>query len=601
MRPAHAFALGDRLNDSGVTMGLGVNVDVAKLVKGRLLINANSGGGKSYALRRILEQTNGVVPQHVIDPEGEFHTLREKFDVVLAGRPGGQKGDTAAHPKMAAHLAKRMLELGVSVVIDLFELDKNDRILFVKNYLDGLMDAPRALWRPTMVVVDEAPLFCPEKGEGEAVSTDAVINLMTRGRKRGFCGILATQRLSRLHKSAAAEVNNVLIGRTSLDNDLDRAAKTLGYSQHQRALLKKLPPGRFHAFGPAISDEVVIVQMGGIQTTHPEAGEAQPAPAPPRGKIAKVLAELANLADDAAEEAKTTDELKAKVAELELRLKRQIPSNMTSTAPGPRQLEQALAARAREAHGIGYAEGFAKATDNALALAQRTSDACMTALARPQVAISEAVKALCDGIRKGNERARAPKPATVAVPANGTPVVIPVRLNPDVAPEMTYCEITGPEQKILDALAWFEVVGVADPDLAPLAFIAGYSPHTSSFKEARGSLRAKAFVLYANEGRTTLTPDGRRRARPPNLPTTNEAFHEAIISRLPTPEAKVLRCLLPLGSEGLGLAQLAGETGYSPHTSSFKEARGRLRAFGFVEYGSGGTTFASMLMYPEGP
>jgi DNA helicase HerA-like ATPase len=46
-----------------------------------------------------------------------------------------------------------------------------------------------------------------------------VIALMSQGRKRGYCGILATQRLSKLHKDAAAECNNVLIGRTWLDVD----------------------------------------------------------------------------------------------------------------------------------------------------------------------------------------------------------------------------------------------------------------------------------------------------------------------------------------------------------------------------------------------
>jgi hypothetical protein len=42
---------------------------------------------------------------------------------------------------------------------------------------------------------------------------------MSQGRKRGFAGIIATQRLSKLHKDAAAEANNVIIGRTWLDAD----------------------------------------------------------------------------------------------------------------------------------------------------------------------------------------------------------------------------------------------------------------------------------------------------------------------------------------------------------------------------------------------
>ena len=40
---------------------------------------------------------------------------------------------------------------------------------------------------------------------------------MSQGRERGYAGIIATQRLSKLHEDAAAEANNVIIGRTWLD------------------------------------------------------------------------------------------------------------------------------------------------------------------------------------------------------------------------------------------------------------------------------------------------------------------------------------------------------------------------------------------------
>jgi hypothetical protein len=48
-----------------------------------MLVQSNSGGGKSWALRRLLEQTASLVQQIVIDIEGEFTTLREKFDFVI--------------------------------------------------------------------------------------------------------------------------------------------------------------------------------------------------------------------------------------------------------------------------------------------------------------------------------------------------------------------------------------------------------------------------------------------------------------------------------------------------------------------------------------
>jgi len=73
-----------------------VRIDVDRLLETRMLLTASSGWGKSWALRRLLEQTQGQVMQLVIDPEGEFASLREKFDLVIAGRGG----DCPAEPRM---------------------------------------------------------------------------------------------------------------------------------------------------------------------------------------------------------------------------------------------------------------------------------------------------------------------------------------------------------------------------------------------------------------------------------------------------------------------------------------------------------------------
>lgn len=72
------------------SLGKGAPIDVARLVETRMLLQANSGAGKSWAIRRLLEQTHGHTQQIVIDPDDEFHSLREKYDFILAGRHGGE-------------------------------------------------------------------------------------------------------------------------------------------------------------------------------------------------------------------------------------------------------------------------------------------------------------------------------------------------------------------------------------------------------------------------------------------------------------------------------------------------------------------------------
>jgi len=290
-----------------------VKIDLTNLIISRLLIQANAGGGKSWLIRKILEESHGKVQQIVIDLEGEFSTLREdnKYDYLICGRGG----DIPVNIKTANLLARKILELNVSSIIDISELKKHERILFVQRFLDSLMEVPRKLWHPCLVVIDEAHQFCPQTSKSDSASS--VIDLMTRGRKRGFCGILATQRISKLHKDACAETNNRLIGRTGLDIDRKRASEELGFtSKEDERSLRLLEPGEFYAFGSSISKEIIKMKVGEVKTSHPEPGKTLLEPSKTPENIKKILKDVIDLPKEAEEEVKTKQDMQKKISEL---------------------------------------------------------------------------------------------------------------------------------------------------------------------------------------------------------------------------------------------------------------------------------------------
>ncbi|UCE67365.1 MAG: DUF87 domain-containing protein [Candidatus Zixiibacteriota bacterium] len=299
-----------------------ISFDLPNLIETRLLIQANSGGGKSYAIRRLLEQSHGHVQQIVLDLEGEFSTLREKYDYIIAGKDG----DTPAHPSSANLLARRLLELKVSAICDLYELPKHDRIRFVRYFLESLVNAPRSLWQPVLVVLDEAHHFAPEKGQVESYA--AVIDLATRGRKRGLCAVLATQRLSKLHKDVCAELLNKMVGRTSLDIDQARAADELGIiGKQDRIALRLLKPGEFHIYGPAlrsgakVETGVIKTMVGKVESHHPKVGSRKLiAPPKPTSRIKKILSQVRDLPEEAKKEARDLASLKKDNADLRRKL-----------------------------------------------------------------------------------------------------------------------------------------------------------------------------------------------------------------------------------------------------------------------------------------
>ncbi|MGH9501690.1 MAG: helicase HerA domain-containing protein [Terriglobales bacterium] len=306
----------------GQAAGHDVKLDVDLLLRTRMLVQANSGKGKSWLLRRLAEQLLGKVQVIILDPEGEFATLREKFDYVLVGKGG----ETAAHPRIAAMTAQRLLEIRACAVIDLYEMKPSERHSYVRLFLDSLIDAPKNLWHPVVIILDEAHVYCPEKGAGESEASDAVINCATRGRKRGYCLIPATQRLGKFRKDAAAEMLNVAIGGTFIDIDRKRAADALGvYGTDTHKFfdeIRLLERGSFYFLGPAVSDQRILVKVGRVETTHPEAGSskhaAEPPPAP--DKVKALLPKLADLPKEAEEKAKTIAEFQKLVRELQQKL-----------------------------------------------------------------------------------------------------------------------------------------------------------------------------------------------------------------------------------------------------------------------------------------
>ena len=243
-----------------------VGLSLARLLDGRLLIQGSSGAGKSWTLRRLLEQTAGRIQQIVIDPEGEFRSFAEAHGLVVLDH----QLDRAA----LITAAERAREHRVSVLLDLSDLDREAQMAAATAFLTTIVAAPREFWTPVLVAIDEAHLFAPYGTTNASphirkASIDAVADLMSRGRKRGLCGVVATQRLVKLSKSVASEAGNVIIGRNTLELDISRAAEAIGWPDRKaQDRLPNLPIGAFVAVGPAFTRSPVVVGIGPVMTRH---------------------------------------------------------------------------------------------------------------------------------------------------------------------------------------------------------------------------------------------------------------------------------------------------------------------------------------------
>lgn len=596
-------------------LGPGMKCDLAVLMESRLLIQAQSGGGKSRTLRRLLEQTHGKVQQIVIDPEGEFSTLREQFDYVLAAGTGG---DALAHPRTAAMLAERLLELQVSAIVDLYELKPRVRVEFVKLFLEALVEAPKRLRHPCIVAIDEAQMFAPEGGKAESAA--AVADLAVRGRKRGLCLVAAVARLSEFDKATAAPLQNKLIGLTTLDLDMVRAAKDLGFDKAGMLGLRNLEAMQFWGFGPALVRAPTLVTIGPHVSTHLRPGARLTAVVPPpTDKIKALLPQLADLPAEAEQKQKTEADLRKDLAAARATITRleRAPASVPTGAASP-----AIAAELRQAHAD--LRELQTHTDSLYQALERLMKFIVEINAQDffkaggekvdQAAIQKAIDGAAQqllklvehdlvGRRKAFERwrqqgeqilasigqlvkqdvkisvaVRHNEPYTVT-PAPQAPR--PARTPPPVDGEF---RPSGPQQRILNALSWLETIGTGAGDKTQVALLADQSPTSSSYTNNVGALRTAGLIDYPGPGMVGLTDAGRAVADPGEVPSSSEQLHEIIYRKLSQPQAAILRALIAVYPDEIAKPELADRAGASATSSSYTNNLGTLRSLKLVDY-----------------
>jgi hypothetical protein len=562
-----------------ISVGKGPKGDVALdldiLLKTRLLVQANSGGGKSWLLRRLAEQMFGKVPIIIVDPEGEFATLREKFGYVLVGKGG----ETPADARSASLVAHKLLELRASAVCDIYELKPQVRHHWVRLFLEALVDAPKSLWRPTVVIVDESHVFCPEKGQGESEAYGAMSDLVTRGRKRGFCPVFATQRLAKLSKNVSAEMLNRLVGQTFEEIDLERAADLLSVARSDRQTffkeMKVTEPGHFWAFGRALAKDRVLMKVGNVLTTHPEPGSAaysaEPPPAPE--KVKALLPKLQDLPKEAEQRARSEADLRAEIRSLKSQLMARPKEPSPIRKPKTVEVPVISVAQIRRIEAMGER---------------------MTAM------ISKLVGGVREAMKGGPARSfsvvklstDAPPPMTIQNPRSFVP-----KMGGNSPDENG--GITPAQHRILSALADFEAIGRPEVPRTWVAARAGASHKSSGYSNNLGALRGRGIIEYCPNSVLRLTPDGRATAPAVPSPATTEEMIESCLKIVSPAQGRILKALYEAYPSVLDRETVAATADTSPTSSGYSNNLGALRSAGMIEYFPGGRLKCAAWIFVE--
>jgi uncharacterized protein len=233
-----------------------VNAEV--VATGRTCVIGSSGSGKSYTVGVICEELcKARVPFVLIDLEGEYSGLKEKYDAIWVGEE--EQCDLKWSNLDLALLAQYAPDCP-ALILDLSGVDKpRDR---VANFLLGVYKEISKRRTPYLVILEEADRFVPQVGERLRIFDE----LARRGRKRGLGLVFCTQRPSVVDKNILSQCANQLIGKLVIRNDLQSVAQFFS-SRGLPNQLTSLAPGEFFALG-GLSPDPVCIKIRQRETRH---------------------------------------------------------------------------------------------------------------------------------------------------------------------------------------------------------------------------------------------------------------------------------------------------------------------------------------------
>jgi hypothetical protein len=615
----------------------------ADFVTSTQAILAQKGKGKTHCAtveaEELLDAGQQVI---VIDPTDAWYGLRSSPDGRSTGYPiavfGGEHGDVPLESGGGAVLAEAIVRERFSAIVCTETMTKGEELRFLADFLETLYRKNREALH---LFIDEADIIAPQQPLGvDARTCGATDDLVRRGRKKGIGVTLISQRASVLNKNVLSQADMLVALGCSHPLDLGAIDKWVRTNADPKraaemmASLPSLPRGEAWVWNPSHSlfKRVTIRQRRTFDSgATPKAGEKKREP--------KVLApiDLARLGEAmaaAVQRQKDNDptELKKQVADLRKTLERvgkgqdRAEANEKASHAESydlrvevtklREQVAAQSALAIKPSDLSRLDKIVARAEAALAkhdvVVSRHHQAYQAALESYTTSSKAAVSAALAAIDYLRAKIHTPPPPATTVASRPQAThqskvvwspkpVIPAKVNGSVGPTRNDPDLKPVHLRFLSAIAWWEAIGIPVPDLGGVAFIAGTSTKSSAFDNNRSRLRSAGYIDYPQSGRVQLTEAGRKIAPPPSIPQTNEALHEAVMSKVSPVIGRMLKVLIETYPREVSLEDLAKRAGTSTTSSAFDNNRSWLKARGLAAYPRTGFVRATELLFPEVP
>jgi hypothetical protein len=175
------------------------------------------GSGKSNTAGVIFEELlQARYPMSLVDIDGEYFGLKEKYEVLVVG--SGDHADVELNMAAAGEVADLSLREGVPVILDVSDMLSEERERFVFDYLNRVWTLAGRLRTPYMIGIEECHEFIPQ-----GVRTplkDVIARIALRGRKRGLGAVVISQRSAKVEKDVLTQAGMLFLHRVVHEADM---------------------------------------------------------------------------------------------------------------------------------------------------------------------------------------------------------------------------------------------------------------------------------------------------------------------------------------------------------------------------------------------
>ena len=564
-----------------------------------------TGSGKTSTAKLAVEQILRDDPKArvcVLDPiKSDWWGLTSSASGERPGLPfhilGGPRGHVPLHPSAGKAIGELVATGALPLsIIDMADFKLGGLQEFFNDFAPALLRKMRGV---VHLVIEEAHEFAPKERAGfggESMTMHFAKKLATAGRSKGIRLMVLTQRTQSLHNAILGSCDTMIAHRLTAPADQKPVTDWLKANVSREVLEKvtasmsKLKTGTgWICSGEAQVAELVafphITTYDNSATPTGNDGEHEVTTAAvDRDKLRAVIGSAVEEA-----EANNPAALKARIRELEAAAARK-PAAATVDGAA---IEAARTGGWKAGHDAGAAE-----------VGQALQDGFAYGFNAAQNKAMEAIKWLRSGLEDGtatlpNSRpTEAPKlpPGIAHRPAAYTPAP-PVKRPPGEAINIPAIEPR--QQRILNAVAWWNAVGVHQPSRVQVAVAAQYSATSTGFTNPLGALRSLGLLSYPVPGLLELTDMGREIAEAPRDPPTTAELHARVRAVLEPRQWRILAPLIEAYPAPLSREEAAKRAEYSATSTGYTNPLGALRSLGLIDYPTPGQVVALPILFVE--